>query len=171
MLPMALSFLAPTMVALKRVGTFLTAEELSHPYLVDGSEERKEAIVVDGDFTWEAVKGEEAEQEEETDPMRKRIKEMEKKEREKEERKRKRKEEKEAKKKRKEGKEDVLPTTVEEKKEENKDEKPKEEPFVLKGLKMSVPKGAFVGIIGRVGSGKVSLISSFCFAPAEIRVV
>ena len=64
MLPMALSFLAPTMVALKRVSAFLTAEELSHPYLVDESEE-KEAIVVDGDFTWEAVKGEEAEEEEE----------------------------------------------------------------------------------------------------------
>lgn len=30
-----------------------------------------------------------------------------------------------------------------------------EKPFELKGLKMSIPKGAFVGIVGRVGSGKV----------------
>ena len=30
-----------------------------------------------------------------------------------------------------------------------------ETPFELKNLKMSVPKGAFVGIVGRVGSGKV----------------
>lgn len=33
-----------------------------------------------------------------------------------------------------------------------------EQPFQLKNLKLTIPKGAFVAIIGRVGSGKVSNI-------------
>lgn len=41
---------------------------------------------------------------------------------------------------------------------EKKSEEPKEEPFELKDLKMDVPKGAFVAIVGRVGSGKVRFL-------------
>ena len=33
-----------------------------------------------------------------------------------------------------------------------------EQPFQLQSLKLAVPKGAFVAIVGRVGSGKVSEI-------------
>ena len=48
-------------------------------------------------------------------------------------------------------------TTTDLEKEILKDAKKNEQetPFELKNLKMSVPKGAFVGIVGRVGSGKV----------------
>lgn len=38
---------------------------------------------------------------------------------------------------------------------EKEGEKDQENPFELKDLKLSIHKGAFVGIVGRVGSGKV----------------
>lgn len=54
----------------------------------------------------------------------------------------------------------VLPTTatplVDEDVQAEKDEKP----FELLGMKVKVPKGAFVAIVGRVGSGKSSLLQA-----------
>lgn len=41
---------------------------------------------------------------------------------------------------------------------EKEKEKEDEKPFELRGLRMVVPKGAFVGVVGRVGSGKVTLL-------------
>ncbi|KAL0575422.1 hypothetical protein V5O48_006538, partial [Marasmius crinis-equi] len=41
------------LVALRRIGSFLTAEELDEPYEVDAK--TSYAIQVDGDFTWETV--------------------------------------------------------------------------------------------------------------------
>ena len=38
---------------------------------------------------------------------------------------------------------------------EGSEKKTEEKPFELKNVKFSVPKGAFVAIVGRVGSGKV----------------
>ena len=35
------------------------------------------------------------------------------------------------------------------------DVKPEDKPFELKNLELKIPKGAFVAIVGRVGSGKV----------------
>lgn len=51
----------------------------------------------------------------------------------------------------------VLPTTTDETEvQSSKTEKEQEEkPYELKDLKLKVPKGAFVAIVGRVGSGKV----------------
>lgn len=53
-----------------------------------------------------------------------------------------------------------------EKAEEESSEKEKgkedEKPFELKGLRMVVPRGAFVGVVGRVGSGKVRILCP-CF--------
>ena len=43
------------------------------------------------------------------------------------------------------------------KKEQGK--KAEEKPFAIEGLKLNIPKGAFVAIVGRVGSGKVRLAS------------
>jgi ATP-binding cassette, subfamily C (CFTR/MRP), member 1 len=169
MLPMTLSFFAPTLVALDRVGKFLTAEELGHPYLIN--EDNSDAITVDGDFTWESVEGiERPDDEEELDATRKMLKAKEKAEKEKAEKERKKREAKEAKKRKKEGKE-VLPTTTDEsEKTGDKDNKPKEEPFALKDLKLSVPRGAFVGIIGRVGSGKARSTFILCFGISILRV-
>ena len=56
----------------------------------------------------------------------------------------------------------VLPTVapkVEEKEKGGEEEKP----FELRDLKFSVPKGSFVAIVGRVGSGKVCFSLLFLF--------
>lgn len=45
---------------------------------------------------------------------------------------------------------------------------PEEQPFQLQGLKLTVPKGAFVAIVGRVGSGKVSEIYSLQLIRSEL---
>ena len=97
-------------------------------------------MTVDGDFTWESVKKPKAEDETKdekkdwagTQPKKKR---------------------KSAK-----GPDDEkLPSTSSDlnDKGEREPEELEEPPYELKDLKFSVPKGAFVGIVGRIGSGKV----------------
>lgn len=149
---MVLSFLAPTLVAMRRIATFLTAEELSSPYTIN--EDNPDAITVDGDFTWENIQDIERPEEEEQDPARKMLKAKEKKEKERAEKERKKRQAKEAKKRQKKG-EEVLPSVVDDA--QAKDDNPKEEPFAVKDLKLNVHRGSFVGIIGRVGSGKVCI--------------
>ena len=141
MLPIVLSSLSSALVAVNRISRFLTAEELADPYLIDESLEA--AVIVDGDFTWEKTDSrvdQGAEQEKwvasETDKGK----------------------EKQAKK-----DETLLPTATAEVLEsppgeelDNDDSKP----FELKNLKISVPKGSFVAIIGQVGSGKVIVMTN-----------
>ncbi|KXN89182.1 Multidrug resistance-associated protein 1 [Leucoagaricus sp. SymC.cos] len=103
--PFVLSALSDAMVALGRIGTFLTAEELPEPYKIEQG--RATAVEVDGDFTWETVPNGGQQQKAGSD-------------------------------------------------EDNEDEKP----FELKSLRMVVPKGAFVGVVGRVGSGKSSVLQA-----------
>ncbi|KAJ7893786.1 multidrug resistance-associated ABC transporter [Mycena leptocephala] len=155
LLPVVLSFLAPTLVAMRRIATFLTAEELASPYTID--ECSPDAIAVDGDFTWENIQDIERPEEEEHDPARKMLKAKEKKEKERAEKERKKRQAKEAKKRQKEG-EEVLPSVTDDA--QAKDDNPKEEPFAIKELKLNVHRGAFVGIIGRVGSGKSSVLQA-----------
>lgn len=134
--PLVLAFLADTLVALKRISKFLTAEELATPYSIeDGS---KDAVRVDGNFTWETAgvmelsKGEQKKFDRQAAKMKKTKKEP------------------------------ILPTAVE--KDEEKDHSDSEEtatlgekPFELRELHLKIPKGSFVAIVGRVGSGKVRL--------------
>ena len=54
MLPVVLASATDALVALKRIGTFLRAEELAVPYAVDANAEA--AVDVDGDFAWETVR-------------------------------------------------------------------------------------------------------------------
>ena len=63
-------------------------------------------------------------------------------------------------------KEPVLPVT-DGKTEKGEDEKEKAEdqPFELTDLRLKIPKGSFVAVVGRVGSGKVGL----CQTIAEMR--
>ncbi|KAI0826665.1 multidrug resistance-associated ABC transporter [Trametes gibbosa] len=165
--PLVLASATDALVALRRISAFLRAEELAVPYAV--APESKFALDVDADFTWEAVrkndnaagmrgvgraqakadahaakrdkaaKGEEAKTEKRGSGVlgRKRAK-----------------------------KEPVLPTTADagenadnaDGKEKEKDTE--EEPFVLKDVKLKIPKGSFVAIVGRVGSGKSSLLQA-----------
>ncbi|GJE92383.1 multidrug resistance-associated ABC transporter [Phanerochaete sordida] len=145
--PMVIANTADAAVALGRIGSFLTAEELAEPYKIDKSS--KYAVDVDGDFTWEtawkaAVAGGKFSH----------GKAGEKKKQEKQENKA----DQGAKKglfgRKKKGA--VLPTAEEGEKEVKKDEKP----FELNDVKLKVPKGSFVAIVGRVGSGKSSLLQA-----------
>ena len=125
-LPIVLSTLSDALVSLGRISQFLTSEDLPEPYLID--KDLHVAVQVDGDFVWETVL---------TTGDGEKVKNLH----------------------GDKGKkpETSLPvTTADLEKENAKDVKnDRETPFELKNLKMSVPKGAFVGIVGRVGSGKV----------------
>lgn len=144
--PIVLVSLTDAMVALGRIGTFLTAEELDEPYKIQ--DDIKLAVEVDGDFAWEtvlSVTGKGAESKfaalgagkggAAANRWSKR-------------------------------KSNLLPATTadvnpgdEKPKEKEKDEEEKK-PFELNNLQFRVPKGAFVGIVGRVGSGKSSLLQA-----------
>ena len=129
-LPFVLSTLSDALVALGRISQFLTSEDLPEPYLID--KKLPVAVQVDGDFVWETVlatgdgeKGKVLH----GDKVKKPLK----------------------------GATSLPVTTADLEKENPKDvrKNDQETPFELKNLKMSVPKGAFVGIVGRGGSGKV----------------
>ena len=129
-LPLVLSSLADALVALGRISHFLTSEELPEPYPIDKNSDV--AVQVDGDFVWETVlaaeKGKFVDGGKDKKPL--------------------------------EAERSLPMTTADLEKKNVRDDaekKGEETPFELKNLKMSVPKGAFVGIVGRVGSGKVSL--------------
>lgn len=145
-LPFVLSALSDAMVALRRIGTFLTAEDMPKPY--DIKDELKGiAIDAEGDFTWETVmaskddkskkskhggKGDSAQKGGSKNGSKRNS--------------------------------SVLPqhnlSEKGEKAEPEKKEVEEEKPFHLKNLKMTVPKGSFIGIVGRVGSGKSSLLQA-----------
>lgn len=149
---MVLSNLSDALVALGRISKFLTAEELAEPHYIDY--ERKNAVEVDGDFTWEtAGKLEEGKFSvirggggghghggRKIDKVKS-----------------------ETGRKSKKGKHTGLdlPTTVDVGSNlgsnitEAKSKAEQEKPFELKNLNMKITKGAFVAIVGRVGSGKV----------------
>ena len=150
---------ADAAVALGRISKFLTAEELAEPYKVDP--DSKFAINVEGSFQWEtAYKGSTGGAKFETGkgkhgagPGAKASKEKGKDDL--------KKDANAGRKRRffKKGKEDhILPVTApKEEKGEKAVEKNKSEdkPFELADLKLQIPKGSFVAIVGRVGSGKV----------------
>ena len=54
LLPIVLASATDALVALRRIGTFMRAEELAVPYEIDPHAEA--AVDVDGDFTWETVR-------------------------------------------------------------------------------------------------------------------
>jgi ATP-binding cassette subfamily C (CFTR/MRP) protein 1 len=148
MFPLVFASLSDAVVALGRISKFLTAEELADSYEIDY--ERKLAVDVDGDFTWE-VAGKLANVGPKSGGSYGEKKQ-------KENAKQKRKVENRGSK---QVKAPVLPTTADDDKfdsmvEEENEKKPDETPFELRNLKFKVPKGAFVAIVGRVGSGKVT---------------
>lgn len=142
---MVLSLLADSLVALGRISSFLTAEELGEPYRIDTA--ISNAIDVDGDFTWETAGKPDDVKKTTTpadeDPIRKAIRIKEEKKKAKEEAKGK--------------KRGGLPTAAPVGQDDSDlNKKEEEQPFQLKNLELGVKRGSFVGIVGRVGSGKVS---------------
>ncbi|KAG5645383.1 hypothetical protein DXG03_006336 [Asterophora parasitica] len=135
--PFVLSSLTDALVALRRISAFLLSEELAEPYLLDYT--RKTAVSVDGDFAWETagkVDSADADKGGKGGKAKKGEKTH-----------------------KKGSKGSVLPTRVDPDA-VAKEEKGGEKPFELRNLKFSVPKGAFVAIVGRVGSGKSSVLQS-----------
>ncbi|KAG6813846.1 hypothetical protein H0H92_006790 [Tricholoma furcatifolium] len=138
-LPVILASTADLAVALKRVSTYLSAEELGDQYETDHL--LPAAVELDGDFTWEATgKIDDAKEA----PAKGKKKEDKKK----------------GKKKGKKEKDPILPTVADEPDTKGKTPEEEEKPFELKGLKLSIPKGSFVAIVGRVGSGKSSVLQA-----------
>ncbi|PPQ81812.1 hypothetical protein CVT25_013648 [Psilocybe cyanescens] len=196
--PFVFSALSDALVALGRIGTFLTSEDLPEPYPIDA--DSKAAVEVDGDFAWETVfnpsKGTEGKFGKAgvggpgADRGGGRGKGSGGKEAGKEPTKTKAKaksvgggkwwKKSSTKKGGKGG--DVLPSsTADLEKETEKDsmdmdekeaimdrdkaknknkDKEEEKPFELKNLKFVVPQGSFVGIVGRVGCGKSSVLQA-----------
>jgi ABC-type multidrug transport system fused ATPase/permease subunit len=144
--PFFLSSLADALVAVGRIQKFLTAEEMAEPYALDY--DMKNAVTVDGDFTWETAgkledkfeTGVQGGGKSGTSGKNSKGK----------------------KGGEKTGEKLVLPISVAAV--QNKDEQPAEEekPFELRNLKFNVPRGAFVAIVGRVGSGKVCSVMFSC---------
>ncbi|KAM5532133.1 hypothetical protein V8D89_014226 [Ganoderma adspersum] len=155
LLPVVLASAVDALVAIRRIGTFMRAEELSVPYEINPSAE--DAIDVDGDFTWEAVR-----KDENTVNLAANFEED------------KKDEPKDAGKKRKKKGGELLPTATDtpEKSSGREDKnvpttgggsgdvKEEGKPFELKDIKLKIPKGSFVAIVGRVGSGKSSLLQA-----------
>ena len=136
-LPATLSQLSDVLVAVRRVGTFLVAEEMDEPYkTIQGSDF---ALSLDGDFSWEATTPPGTENKATAQDGKK---------------------EKEKKKKREKKKAEEEATSTPVSAEEGPavleaPVKEEEVPFALKDLKLKIQKGAFVAIVGGVGSGKV----------------
>ena len=144
-----LSFCVDALVALGRIGKFLTAEDLEEPYAID--EEMKWAVKANATFAWETVgkpaaipggkfgMGDKGKKDDAA-----------------------KKENGGKKKKGKKGEKDgpIHPTNTSEASGsgENPEKKPDEKPFELRDLELNVPRGSFVAIVGRVGSGKSSLL-------------
>lgn len=154
MLPLVLSGLSEFIVAIRRISGFLIAEELPEPPSVDFNS--KDAIrVEDASFTWDAVVGLEEK--------------LEKKDKEKESESAKA-DKKEANKSpgkkgksRKDAQEvPTLPTTTDDipAVEPAPGEDTRAEPFRLKNINMTIPKGRFVAIVGQIGSGKSSILNA-----------
>ncbi|KAM5532134.1 hypothetical protein V8D89_014227 [Ganoderma adspersum] len=157
LLPIVIASATDALVALRRIGTFMRAEELSIPYEIDANVES--AIDVDGDFTWETVR-----KDANTINLAAKFG------------KDKKGSKGVGKKSGKKGNDSLLPTAVNtpagatparstediavagvsgEAKETEK-----EKPFELKGIELKIPKGSFVAIVGTVGSGKSSLLQA-----------
>ena len=131
-----LSSCSDAYVALGRIGAFLTAEELGEAFTIDP--DSKYAVQVDGDFAWEtslSLKngakegGKNGKQRNKSKPDRQG-----------------------------QGQSTVLPTTTTTPPDEATVTATEDKPFELRSLQLKIPKGAFVTIVGRVGSGKSSLL-------------
>jgi ATP-binding cassette subfamily C (CFTR/MRP) protein 1 len=131
--PFVLVSLAEARVAAARIAAFLGAEERQAPHAVDRAS--ASAVAIDAEFAWEAAANAEGKAEEEKKPAPPSRRQF--------GRKAKRSEE------------PVLPTAQPEGEAAGETA---QRPFELKDVRLTVRKGDFVAIIGRIGSGKSSLL-------------
>lgn len=135
--PIVFSSVSDAVVALQRIGKFLNAEEGGESYAIE--REVDDGVRVDADFVWEAAgKSDEGKPSDKT----KKDKDDEKRS------KRKGRNEKDA---------SVLPTTAP----SDNEKQPLIEavaPFALKNVRLTIPRGAFVAVVGKIGAGKSSLL-------------
>ncbi|KIY65429.1 multidrug resistance-associated ABC transporter [Cylindrobasidium torrendii FP15055 ss-10] len=146
--PFAAAALADTLVAGGRISTFLTAEELDGTYLIEQGAE--DAVKVDGSFTWERTAGSAEKDDKAKDGADKDN------------------DDKKSDSKKTPGG-PILPTTSGDTDDTGNKEKDAasehaadddEKPFELQDLHLRIRKGAFVAIVGRVGSGKSSILQA-----------
>ncbi|KAF4581411.1 hypothetical protein EYR38_002737 [Pleurotus pulmonarius] len=131
----ALGSLSGAIVSFKRISTFLVAEELAEPYPMHA--DSKYAVDVDGDFTWEITEGIEEKTTKESAQIKEDTAFDEVKD------------------------DQVLPVfATSEKREELEEAEEDKMPYSLKGLKMRIQRGQFIAIVGRVGSGKSSVLQA-----------
>lgn len=167
LLPLVLSNTSDAVVALGRISKFLLAEELEEPYKTDP--DSKYAIDVEGDFAWETVQkpdngpkfgaGKKGPRGPSGDKDKKSSGKTDTK----------------AKKRpfwrKKSSAGPILPTTAAPKDANTKAPKSKEKPFELNKIRLKVPRGSFVAIVGRVGSGKVGFEAFQPLVPSLILYV
>ncbi|KZO98300.1 multidrug resistance-associated ABC transporter [Calocera viscosa TUFC12733] len=178
LLPLVIIGCTDAYIALGRIGKMLVAPELEEPYTVDP--DAPLAVNAEGDFVWESVVkpedqakvgrdgggrggrgagrgsgeglvGAGAGSKEDT-----KKKKAEEKARKAEEKKRKA-EEKKREKENKEREKKGLPPLEEEKEDQDPNGR---KPFALKDIDLKVPRGSFIAIVGKVGSGKSSLLQA-----------
>ncbi|KAG6873111.1 hypothetical protein C0995_002774 [Termitomyces sp. Mi166 len=133
--------LADLLVALTRISKFLSAEELGDLYSLD--ESLPTAVDIDGNFVWETagkipIDDKSGKNKNATKEQAKRNKRRDL---------------------------DTLPTNTDELDTTQEKGHEEEKPFELKNLKLRVPKGSFVAIVGQVGSGKVVLGGTVAYVP------
>lgn len=160
-----MSTMTDALISLGRISTFLVAEELPGQYKID--RDLPDALQINGDFEWETVyrppSAKDFEQEDATAIREAYTKEQkEKKEKEKEKAKKKKKAASGTDEKAEIGS-PTIDASVTEKapvEKEEKEEKPADKPFGIKGIDIVVPRGSFMAIVGTVGSGKVGIENS-----------
>lgn len=163
MLPLALNNCSDALVALRRISTFLCAEELTDAWITDA--DAKDAVEMDGSFKWEVARAPPNQvkkggkkrffhlrKKQKTEPptpasssksdsptLEKVDAENEKTEADSD----------------KTGKDSPTETVEEAKKDDAE-----EAPFELRDIAFRVPRGAFVAVVGSIGSGKSSLLQA-----------
>ncbi|KAK7691491.1 hypothetical protein QCA50_004890 [Cerrena zonata] len=151
--PVVIAAASDAVVALGRISKLLLAEELAVPYSIDS--ESKFAVDVDADFCWETTYksasggskfavGKTAAKDVKKPPPKDQ----------------KRNSKRGSWLRRNEKTGPVLPISGNEEKDKPAEEKEEDKPFALQSMKLQIPRGSFVAVVGRVGSGKSSLLQA-----------
>ncbi|KAF8580407.1 multidrug resistance-associated ABC transporter [Ramaria rubella] len=141
-IPFVFSSCSDAYVALGRIGLFLTADELAEPNTV--RPESNYAVEVDGDFVWEAGMVDIGNQSGSSAGKKDKYKNGQKNQNG-------------------SAKPSDVPTAADlpsQEEQEAEARKLEDKPFELQSVKIRVPKHSFVAIVGRVGSGKSSLLQA-----------